>query len=173
MSDLYTQLARQTLEYYLKNGSKPDIKNYPKLLQKKAGVFVSLHKKETDELRGCIGTIFPTQDSLGEEIIENSISAATRDYRFKPVQFDELIDLSVSVDILGEAEQVNSMDDLNPKKYGVIVSTTDGRLGLLLPDLPGVDTAIDQVNIAVEKGGIDLNRDKIILERFEVVRYEE
>ena len=57
------------------------------------------------------------------------------------------------------------------KKYGVIVSTRDGRRGLLLPDLEGVDTVEDQIDIAMRKGGISADED-YRLQRFEVVRYK-
>ncbi len=173
MSNSYTKLARETLEKYLKKDTKSPLDNYPELKNKKAGVFVSLHNKTDNTLRGCIGTIMPTTDSVAEEIRQNAISAATRDSRFNPVQFKELEDLAISVDVLTDPEGVDSLDDLDAKKYGVIVRTEDGRSGLLLPDLPGVEDVDYQVSIAAQKGGIDLQRDQIFLERFEVIRYHE
>ena len=74
------------------------------------------------------------------------------------------------MDVLGEPEPIASTDELDPKRYGVIVSC-GGRRGLLLPDLDGVDTIEEQVGIAARKGGIDLRRDDYRLERFEVVRH--
>jgi AmmeMemoRadiSam system protein A len=122
-------------------------------------------------LRGCIGTIAPTWPSLAEEICANAISAAARDPRFDPVRPDELGDLVYDVDVLGEPELVAGIDELDPRRYGVIVSCADGRRGLLLPDLDGVDTVEEQVEIAARKGGIDLFGDAYRLERFEVVRH--
>lgn len=137
------------------------------LLQRRAGAFVSLH--EHGELRGCIGTIAATEDNLAEEIISNAISACSRDPRFPPVTPDELPDIVCSVDVLGPAEDC-SFADLDPKRYGVIV-TSGWRRGLLLPDLEGVDTPEMQVAISRQKAGIAPD-EPVQLQRFEVVRHE-
>ena len=140
----------------------------PEMLHQQAGAFVSIH--EHGRLRGCIGTIMPVTESLAQEIIDNAVSAATRDPRFNPITPDELEWLEISVDVLGEPEQISSRDELDVKRYGVIV-TSGSRRGLLLPDLDGVDTVDQQVDIAMRKGGIS-PRDKYRLERFEVIRHE-
>ena len=137
------------------------------LTRRRAGAFVSIHKQ--GRLRGCIGTITPTQDSLAEEIIHNAVSAATRDPRFDPIRPEELKWLEISVDVLGELEDIASEEELDVKRYGVIVSKGHRR-GLLLPDLEGVDTVEQQVSIARQKAGIG-PREKVDLQRFEVVRH--
>ena len=128
---------------------------------------MSIHRQ--GRLRGCIGTIAPTRSSLAEEIIHNAISAASRDPRFDPIRADELKWLEINVDVLGEPEAVASEADLDVKRYGVIV-TKGHRRGLLLPDLEGVDTVRQQVEIARRKAGIG-PKEKVSLERFEVVRH--
>lgn len=165
---LPVSLARQALEAYVVEGRKlvPDIETDP-LLQEKAGVFVSI--KKHGQLRGCIGTIQPTRDNLAGEIVNNAISAGTGDPRFEPVEPDELNELEYSVDVLKAPEQIESMSQLDVKKYGVIVRS-GRRSGLLLPNLEGVDTVEEQVAIARQKAGISAN-EPIELERFEVVRY--
>ena len=140
----------------------------PEMLHQQAGAFVSIH--EHGRLRGCIGTIAPVTESLAQEIIDNAVSAATRDPRFNPITPDELEWLEISVDVLGEPEEISSRDELDVKRYGVIV-TSGSRRGLLLPDLDGVDTVDQQVDIAMRKGGIS-PRDMYRLERFEVIRHE-
>ena len=120
-------------------------------------------------LRGCIGTIMPVQSCIGEEIIENAISAAVRDHRFSPVTPEELPLLTYSVDILGSPEPIQSVDQLNTQRYGVIVQSGLKR-GLLLPDLAGVDTPQEQVRIALEKAGIS-SYANYTMERFEVIRH--
>ena len=122
------------------------------------------------ELRGCIGTFQPTTDNLAAEVIQNAISAATRDPRFPPVAASELADLEYSVDVLSAPEKVQSKKELDPKKYGVIV-VSGTRKGLLLPDLDGVDTVDDQISIASTKAGIYMD-DDIELYRFEVRRHK-
>ncbi len=137
------------------------------MYETQAGVFVSI--KKDGGLRGCIGTIRAVQASVAEEIIQNAISAATEDPRFSPVLKEELPWLSLSVDVLGDAERIDSEDALDVKRYGVIV-TNGSRRGLLLPNLDGVDTAAEQVAIAKRKAGI-LEHENVLLERFEVVRH--
>ena len=134
-----------------------------------AGCFVSL--KKDGELRGCIGTIAPTRESLAAEICANAVSAAVHDPRFAPVRADELDELVYDVDVLSPPEPIEGPEQLDVRRYGVIVSTDDGRRGLLLPDLDGVDTVDEQIDIAARKGGIDPARDSWRLERFEVVRH--
>jgi len=164
------QLARKVLEHYY--SSQKDKLYEPQgvpdaFSKRRAGVFVSL--KKHGHLRGCIGTIAPTYNNIAEEITENAISAATRDPRFHPVEREELPELDISVDILADPEPVQDMEELDPHKYGVIVSS-GGRRGLLLPDLEGVDNVEEQVAIARQKAGIGPG-EKVRLERFEVVRY--
>ncbi|MEY8461286.1 AmmeMemoRadiSam system protein A [Eggerthellaceae bacterium 24-137] len=137
------------------------------LMGRRAGAFVSLH--EFGNLRGCIGTIAPARSCLAEEVVMNGVAAATEDPRFAPVRPAELDHLSYSVDVLGEPEPVDSLEQLDPTRYGVIV-TRGFKRGLLLPDLEGVDTVMDQIAIAKQKAGIAPNEDAH-LERFEVVRH--
>ena len=171
-SDPYVRLARETVEQYVLEHRKPRVKDMtdlpPEMLHQQAGAFVSIH--EHGRLRGCIGTIMPVTESLAQEIIDNAVSAATRDPRFNPITPDELEWLEISVDVLGEPEQISSRAELDVKRYGVIV-TSGGRRGLLLPDLDGVDTVDQQVDIAMRKGGIS-PRDAYRLERFKVIRHE-
>ncbi|SMC97457.1 AmmeMemoRadiSam system protein A [Sporomusa malonica] len=162
-------LAQESLTYYLEHGRLMDKPvKLPEILQGTAGVFVSFKKR--GQLRGCIGTFAPTQPTIGEEIIQNAVSAGTEDPRFPPVRLSELPELEISVDILGAPEQIDSLAELEPKKYGVIVRK-GRRSGLLLPDLEGVDTANEQVAIAMEKAGIRPGED-IDLYRFTVTRYK-
>lgn len=162
------KLARETIENYVRERK---VIAAPQMLapemEQKAGVFVSLHKR--DALRGCIGTIQPQQSNVALEVIQNAISAATQDPRFPPVQASELADLEISVDILQPAEPIESMEQLDPRRYGVIVQS-GWRRGLLLPDLEGVDTAEYQVEIARRKAGIGPH-EPVQLYRFEVKRY--
>lgn len=165
----YVDLAQKTIINYLKNGKV--IANEPKskLNHKRAGCFVSLHLKNNNELRGCIGTILPTCKNLAAEIINNAISACS-DPRFLPVEKSEIDNLDISVDVLSEPEPIQSINSLDPKKYGVIVKAQDGRTGLLLPDLEGVDDAAYQIAIARGKAGIQPN-EPVFLYRFTVDRY--
>lgn len=169
--DPYVRLARENLTNYLTTGKPisklPDYVTYEMKSSKRA-VFVSL--KKYGELRGCIGTLLPTADSVAEEIIRNSIEAGINDPRFIQVDKSELMDISFSVDVL-TTPKICSKEDLDPKKYGVIVESR-GKTGVLLPDLEGVDTVDKQLSIALKKGNID-SKENYTIERFEVERHLE
>jgi len=167
----YVKLAKDTVETYVKTGktiSPPD--NLPKkMLTKKTGTFVSIHKKD-GSLRGCIGTFLPTKENVAEEIIANAISA-THDPRLPPISEEELPDLVYSVDVLSTLRPA-SRKEINPKKYGLLVMAPDGRKGLLLPDIPEVETAEEQITICKRKGGIAPS-EKVRYETFSVDRHGE
>lgn len=183
----YTSLAKSAVETYVKKGEiiaiPPGLPS--NLLERRAGIFVTLEKGQ--KLRGCIGTYLPTKENIAKEIIFNAIAAATEDYRFGPIREEELPELSYTVYILSNPEEVKDLKELNPKKYGIIVKTAPiGSLnstdvvfnghqpfksGLLLPDLEGVDTIEKQIAICCQKGGIDPEKEKIILYKFTVEKY--
>lgn len=168
--DEYVKLARYSLERYVRTGKRapmPEEGLPPELTDNRAGVFVSL--KKHGSLRGCIGTIGPVTDSVAEEILRNAVSAGAEDRRFDPVHADELDELVYSVDVLSPPEPIESESELDVQRYGVIVSSGRKR-GLLLPNLEGVDTVREQVDIAKRKAGIRQG-EKAALERFEVVRH--
>ncbi len=183
--DDYTALAREALESFVRysasmgkegtiqNFIRTDAiselsKNMPKELKtKRAGCFVSI--KKLGRLRGCIGTVEPVLTNVGEEIITNAISVAINDTRFEPVSVDELDLLTYSVDVIGEAQEVESEDLLDVRKYGIIVANGDRR-GVLLPDIEGVDTVSKQLMYAKQKAGIREN-EAVTIKRFEVKRH--
>lgn len=203
--DKFIELAKKAIETYIKEGKiiKPP-SPLPPEFQKKAGVFVSLHKirptiqftpssaKERqgknlpppeiydgyqpavaqEELRGCIGTYLPVRKNIAEEIIRNAIDSATSDPRFPPVSSIELPSLKCSVDILSIPTPVIKNEDLDPKRYGLIISTPDGRRGLLLPDIEEVETVAEQIEICRSKAGIG-SSEKVTLQRFSVERHGE
>ncbi|HEW80877.1 MAG TPA: AmmeMemoRadiSam system protein A, partial [Nitrospirae bacterium] len=123
------KLAKDTIEEYVRNGDiiKPPA-NLSAEMTGEAGVFVSIKKK--GELRGCIGTFQPTRESIALEIIQNAVSASTQDPRFPPVSPAEIDKLEYSVDVLSEPERISGKDELDPRKYGVIVKSGEHR-GLL------------------------------------------
>ena len=181
----YVEAAKAAIRIYVEDGGEAEIRangvfrpdgeqhptpcsDFSPLFGERAGVFVSI--KKLGALRGCIGTISPTQSCVADEIVQNAISACSRDPRFDPVAPGELGSLAVSVDVLGKAEPVISIKDLDVLRYGVIVSK-GYRRGLLLPNLEGVDTVEYQLQIALSKAGIGPG-EKYSIERFEVVCHD-
>jgi len=194
-------LTKSAVENYVKEKRIINLpENLPEeFLKKKSGIFVTI--KKGGQLRGCIGTYLPTKENIAKEIISNAIAAAAEDYRFGPIQEEELPFLSYTVYILNEPELVSEKDvsdppkfffeklrraGLDPKKYGIIVKTlpisspgtdvvfnghTPPKSGLLLPDLEGIDTIEQQLSIACQKGEIDLIEENILIYRFTVKKY--
>ncbi len=161
-------LARQALRHYLEHGRPLEIPEpLPDEFAPRAGAFVSL--KKGGELRGCIGTVEPVRKNLAEEIIMNTVSAAVKDPRFEPVRFEEIDELTFSVDVLMPPEKIETPADLDPRKYGVLLRSGH-RSGLLLPNLEGINTVDEQIAIARRKAGID-PQEAVELYRFEVRRY--
>ena len=162
-----TKLAKETVESYIKQHKIPRPSSLTPEMKEKAGVFVTIRKH--GELRGCIGTFEPVHANVAEEIINNAISSSTRDTRFPPVTPNELPHLTYSVDVLTPPEFVESEQELDPKRYGLIVES-GSRRGLLLPDIEGVNTVEQQIDICRQKAGLVMGG-PVNLYRFEVKRY--
>lgn len=181
------ELAKKAVETYIKKDKIiSDLQDVDlKFLKKRAGVFITI--KKHNRLRGCIGTYFPIKENIVKEIIDNAISAATRDYRFEQIKKSELPYLTYEVSILGKLELVKELKELDPKKYGILIKSTgfkqgenpifkSSRLlyqktGLLLPDIKGIETIEQQVSIACQKAEIDPKKENIQIKRFLIEKY--
>ncbi|HUW21631.1 MAG TPA: AmmeMemoRadiSam system protein A [Candidatus Bathyarchaeia archaeon] len=178
--DPYRRLAREAISQYLQSHQIISIPaSLPgEMTRKRSGVFVSIHRKD-GTLRGCIGTILPIQRNIAEEIIANAIGAATQDPRFPAVSSNELPKLDISVDVLSEPQPVTQNfrignrrpEILDPRKYGLIVTGQGGRKGLLLPDIPEVNSASEQIKICYQKAGL-FPHETVKLEIFKVERHQ-
>ncbi len=175
-NSIYVKWAKKVLEFYLKEKTiiDPD-DDFKVLMGQRAGCFVTLHKG--NELRGCIGTFLPTKENLALEIRSNAISAAINDPRFSPVLYEELMTLTITVDVLSAPELIKEYNEslnyaaLDPKQFGIIVEDrSKWKRGLLLPNLEGVDSIDYQIDIAMKKAGIFPGED-IRIYRFTSTRY--
>jgi len=167
-------LARRSIDAYVREGKRISVpaELLPEM-QREAGAFVSIH--QYGQLRGCIGTIQPTCSTVAEEVIENAIAAATCDPRFSPITAGELVDLEIKVDVLDKPEPVQTLAELDPRRYGLIVQSKKEpwKRGLLLPDLEGIDTVEKQVYwTRCHKAGINDPDEPVEMFRFEVHRYK-
>lgn len=164
-----TDLAYRSIAYFLEKGSIMPLPQdiHPGLLTERRGAFVSL--KKDGRLRGCVGTFVPQQENLALEVIHNAVAAAFEDPRFPPVRSEELALLSISVDVLSTPELVENIEELDPRKFGIIVES-GFRKGLLLPDIEGVDTVEEQIRIAKAKAGI-APHEPVKIYRFTVERF--
>jgi AMMECR1 domain-containing protein len=114
----------------------------------------------------------PVCANLMAETWRNARLAAFEDSRCPPVAADELADLRFQVSVLHSIEGVASVVELDPRRYGVIVSSGDGRRGLLLPGIADIETGEEQLQLAWQKGCIDPN-EPVTIQRFQVDRFEE
>ena len=166
-------LAKKEVESYVEKGKIISIPNdFPKeFLNKKAGVFVTINKN--GNLRACIGTFLPTEKNIAKETIANANAAATKDWRFGPIKKEEFPFLKYEVSVLSTPIKIKDFSELDQKKYGVIVQSAEFpfKKGLLLPDIEGINSPKEQILIAAQKGEIDLEKEKIILYKFTVEKY--
>jgi len=100
-------------------------------LKRLSGAFVTL--QENDRLRGCIGYIQPRRP-LYQAVLENGYNAARRDYRFTPLQPDELPGLEVEVSVLTPPRAIDSYRDFRVGEQGIILSK-DGHRAVFLPEV--------------------------------------
>ncbi|MEA1926095.1 MAG: AmmeMemoRadiSam system protein A [Patescibacteria group bacterium] len=169
--DAHITLAKKAVEKYVIENIIIEVsEDVPEgMITRRAGVFVTIFKN--GDLRGCIGTYLPTRESIAREIILNAVAACSRDHRFDQVVENELAYLKYEVSILAEPRKIKDIQTHDPKKRGVLIISSDGRSGLLLPDLDGIETSEQQIEIASRKGGIDLLRDSVELFSFGVEKH--
>jgi AmmeMemoRadiSam system protein A len=172
--DPFVELARLTIHHFTLH--KRQLAEIPESIRQalagqRAATFVSIHTLD-GELRGCKGTLEPWQSDVESEVIQNAISACSRDPRFPPVQASELSNLEINVDVLSPLEPIQGPSQLDVKRFGVVVSTPDGRRGVLLPDIETIDTVEDQIAIACRKAGINPRRESFSMQRFTTTRHK-
>ncbi len=140
---LLVELARKTVEHYLKTRKHLDIpENLSGNLLQLCGVFVTISRIENGEkeLRGCIGFPHPTMP-LAQAVIDSAMSASTQDPRFPPLSSKELEHVVFEVSVLTPPEEIRVK---NPREYcSKIKVGEDGLIvergmykGLLLPQVP-------------------------------------
>ena len=166
----FVALAYDAIKTYLETGqiiSAPS--PLPDNMAKQAAVFVTLHTA-ADRLRGCRGTLTPTQPNLAEAIIHTAITSATDDPRFPPMVLAELPGLQIKVDVLSELESVTDTSQLDENVYGVLVETGQRR-AVLLPAIAAVNSVAHQLELVRRKAGLSPD-EPADLYRFTVTRYE-
>ncbi|MBI1936864.1 MAG: AmmeMemoRadiSam system protein A [Ignavibacteriales bacterium] len=110
---------------------EPDYGKYPEL-KIHAGAFVTL--TEFGKLRGCIGYIL-SERQLFDTVCEAAVNSAENDPRFQAVREPELKNITIEISILSPPFPLNSYEEIEIGKHGLILEET-GRRGLLLPQVP-------------------------------------
>lgn len=164
-------VARAAVLAVLRNNADAPPSARGEYLSQHRGVFVTIRNAQGG-LRGCVGTFVPVTSNLVTETWRSAQLAALKDTRFSPVALREMAGLRFEVSVLHALEEIPSVAGLDPQRYGVLVSTSDGRRGLLLPNIAGINTAAQQLSLACEKGWIDVREPKTLC-RFKVDHFEE
>lgn len=149
------QISRNTLDEYIKTGKIPVIKDdvLTDNIKTCCGAFVSLHIN--GKLRGCIGN-FSQDIPLYKVVQEMTISSATRDYRFTPVEINDLNKIDIEISVLTPLKKIDSIDEIRLGKHGIYIRK-DQRTGTFLPQV-AVQTGWDMEDFlghcARDKAGI-------------------
>lgn len=124
------RLARDAVTAFVTGLPDPVAERTP-IMERRAGVFVSLHKQR--ELRGCIGHIEHDQP-LAHLVARSAVAAASSDPRFPAVTASELAELHFELSILGPLERIGSAAEIDIGRHGLVVEQGWHR-GLLLPQV--------------------------------------
>jgi AmmeMemoRadiSam system protein A len=145
-------LGRHAIDTYLRTRRLIDPPDpIPPELRAPSALFVTLRKN--GEMRGCVGSVRPTEATAAHELIRYAVASAVRDPRFDPVRLDEVSALTIKVQLLDPPEPTD-VSELDPHNFGIIVRCGD-RQALLLPGIDGIDTPEQQLLAACQKAAID------------------
>jgi len=148
------RLARETIGHRL--GVYAEINRQgldERVMKLPLSTFVTL--KIEGKLRGCIGNLEPS-GSVVESVSRNALSAAFHDYRFPPLQDDELSTVHIDVSVLTPArpltyeDEDDLVDRLRPGIDGVILQFGRERATFLpqvWEQLPDVELFLDHLSI--------------------------
>jgi len=126
-------LARQTLIDYLGNGTLPDLRTDSLALLEPRATFVTLRRKDTDELRGCRGEVVARQPLIAS-VAHTAASSATEDPRFAPVTAAEVPHLHIEISALTPMQPILP-DEVVIGRHGLMIQQGP-YAGLLLPQVP-------------------------------------
>ena len=130
-------------------------RNIPCVLTQYGASFITL--KLNNELRGCIGSIYPKKPLI-LDLIDNAKNAAFQDTRFSPLTEEEFFDIEISASLLSAIERINFKDekDLLSKifPHGIIIVEKDKRavyLPIVWEQLPDREIFLNSLK---EKAGL-------------------
>lgn len=166
------KLARNAVETFLQTKdivlAEELINGESELYKEKAAVFVSIYNN--DNIRGCIGSFTPIQKDIANEVVANAINAATRDVRFMPVTAKEIKNLSFVIDVIKKEKSVDFLEELDVKKYGVIITSKEGKKGIILPNQIQIDSV--DIQLSILKKQVGLPEDAAFKVDFELTKFE-
>jgi AMMECR1 domain-containing protein len=123
-------LCRRAIENYLINHTEIEFKNLPDIFYKEIPVFVSL--KKDNQPRGCAGSFQTEKGCFVKDLVYFSIVAATKDFRYKPIDLSELKEIRIQITIPEKPVEIENIFFYNPEKEGLIVEK-NGKQTVILP----------------------------------------
>ncbi|HLF34957.1 MAG TPA: AmmeMemoRadiSam system protein A, partial [Cyclobacteriaceae bacterium] len=127
------RIARESLEGYFKKNKfviPSECQSLPGL-RTRCGAFVTL--KENGKLRGCIGNMH-SDIPLCELVRDLTVAAATRDFRFDPVNNDEMQAIEIEISILGPMRKITTIEEIQLGKHGIYIRNGN-QTGTFLPQV--------------------------------------
>jgi AmmeMemoRadiSam system protein A len=112
------EIARSSIETYLKTGKKLQVSETDPVLLKEMGAFVTLH--EGGQLRGCIGNLIGSQP-LYLTVRDMAVEAAVDDPRFSPVKLSELKNIEIEISALSPMQRIDNPEKIQLGVHGVLV----------------------------------------------------
>ena len=126
------RVARESLEHFLNYGQRTEFTTESPELLKKGAVFVTLRKRDSGDMRGCIGQT-EAHRTLIEAVARTAISAAVDDSRFPQVKLNELANLLIEINVLTPMFVITP-ENVVVGKHGLLLSKGSCR-GLFLPEV--------------------------------------
>ncbi len=126
-------MVRRTLREHLEQKKTATPEPGSEALEEHRPAFVTLRKRDTGELRGCIGEVVGRR-TLIESVARMAVAAGTQDPRFPPVTVAELAGLTVEISALTPMTPIKP-GDVEVGRHGLMISRGHYS-GLLLPQVP-------------------------------------
>jgi AMMECR1 domain-containing protein len=165
---IYNKWAGQAAEYFVKESEYLPLPPYlPTALARQRACYVAMLENPGRRLRAIFGQALPTQPTLAQEIIVNTVGVLQQNPA-RPIRRPDLKQLYFSVALLGPLQRINDIQHLDPHRYGLYVRSDRNKTALLLPQRTGVETANDQIATALREANIEPKVESFTMYRFDV-----
>jgi len=168
----YAKIAYDAILFFVTTGQvkKTDQSKITSDLKLNRACIVSIYDAN-DQLKSSYGDIEPETENLYDEIVENSIKAATVESE-EPISTSELANIKVYVDVLSVPNIVEDFSELKPHKHGLYIKDKKGKNGFILPNKKGVKTYEKQIELIKKNTGIKDKTEDLEIKYFKTTRYD-
>ncbi len=146
--DDYVKLAKESIEYYLEN--KTYLRDFDKKFKEKSnGIRVEV--KIDGRLKGISGSIYPTKENIGLDIIYEAVNAGFFDLKFNPISYENLDKVEIKVYEYYDVEKLRFIEEFNDFD-GIVLSFMDENFYFLRSDFT---SDIKMLEKALEISNVD------------------